>query len=235
MDLKNSLITRNDHQMDFFKSTLCLNDLNIGRWDIHENRKKARVCVIDDNPFSHKEAIENIGYNLKEIGDIDNVSQCIDYDIIVCDIRGVGKSYKSDLEGAYIIKELRTKYPDKFIVMYSSSNFTARFQPYLKFADEHLKKTDDFNEWSDALDFGTKCLLHPVNRWERSRQVLLDSGISIHKIASLETAYVKSIRKNDSKLIDKAFKDKEIDSVDLAQLGVGIASFLAQHVITGGN
>ncbi|WGI20793.1 response regulator [Amylibacter sp. IMCC11727] len=211
---------------------LSIESIRDSAWDVQDYRNKSKICIIDDSDFGKKNGIENHGYNVQELGDISSIEQCANFDIIVCDIRGVGAAFESNLEGAYIIKEVRSRFPEKYIIMYSASSFSARFQPYLKVADSHLRKIDDISDWVDSLDEGAKQLLHPYCRWVRTRDILLHSGIEISKVSRLESEYVNAIKTSDPEIIKRAFQDDQIDNLKLAGLGVGIAQFIATIAIS---
>ena len=43
----------------------------------------------------------------------------------------------------------------------------------------------------------------PSRRWQKLRNKMLNTEISIHEVAMLESCFVKSIIKNDKKIFDK--------------------------------
>ena len=54
--------------------------------------------------------------------------------------RGVGKFLGTDFEGAYLIKQLKVKYPDKTIIAYTANPYEATFEQFLDYAVQTIPK-----------------------------------------------------------------------------------------------
>jgi hypothetical protein len=59
------------------------------------DRSRIRISIIDDEPFEYMEMMRNHDYNLKHFNDIEDIRVLDSYDIVLSDIRGVGKIFKS--------------------------------------------------------------------------------------------------------------------------------------------
>ena len=54
-------------------------------------RKLVPIAVIDDETFAPAQNLENNGYVIEIIGDLKSISQILEYNIILCDLQGVGR------------------------------------------------------------------------------------------------------------------------------------------------
>ena len=73
---------------------------------IAELRKYVHMLVIDDNDFMPESFLKANGYQINHKTDIDTIKDVEPYDIILCDISGVGKKLGFSKEGAFIIREI---------------------------------------------------------------------------------------------------------------------------------
>ena len=81
-----------------------------------------KVLIIDDDPFPKLENLRNNQFDIMQISDIEDFNAVVSYQIIICDIRGVGHKFSQDMEGAYIAKTLRKQYPFMQIAVYSADS-----------------------------------------------------------------------------------------------------------------
>lgn len=57
-----------------------------------ELRKNINILIIDDNSFYAEDFLKANGYQITHKNDIDNIRDVEPYEIIMCDIAGVGKN-----------------------------------------------------------------------------------------------------------------------------------------------
>lgn len=179
-------------------------DLNIA-----SNRGNLDIAVIDDRDFSYADKLIKAGFRLDEVGDIDNIKKIEAYPIIICDIQGVGSAFGADSEGAFVISEIRDRYPDKYIIAYSTDPFS--HQDFIKKADKAVLKAMSVEEWVSVLNEGISILLNPKNRWIRVRNQLLSSNVEIYDVFLLEQAYIKSILDKDKNVLSEKANLMDID------------------------
>lgn len=89
---------------------------------IDEIKKKTQVLFVDDEDFSATlEIIRGAGWNARQINDITNFQseEIKNSDIIFMDYIGVGKILTPKDEGIGLLKQLKSRYPEKFIIFYS--------------------------------------------------------------------------------------------------------------------
>lgn len=158
-------------------------------------KKKCEILIIDDNDFPFLDVLRKQEYIITQKYDLTDTKEAAEYQIILCDIRGVGKCYNSNYEGAYLIKQLKQKYPNKTIIAYTANDYDPEFEPYLEYADETVPKgTYDIEEWDALLDRLLNNIVDPVKLWEQTRDSLLKAGISTIEVAKYESKYVRAVK-----------------------------------------
>jgi hypothetical protein len=116
--------------------------------------KRARILVIDDQDFPYITLFKRDGYAIEQWDDVDDLPalEQNSYDIILLDLRGVGRDHSKD-EGLGILKHLRKVSPAQIVVAYSSSDLSLAYQPFFRDADMVLHKTqDDYVTYKRAVD-----------------------------------------------------------------------------------
>lgn len=161
-------------------------------------RKSVQILVIDDKEFPFLEILRTHNYSISKRDDLSNVRDVAEYDIILCDIRGVGKALGSRFEGAHLIKEIRTHYPQKAIIAYTAESLMAEYNDYLAHADFTLQKDIDLEQWIDSLDRAISLAADPASAWRRTRLHLLADNIPIHLVMRLEDEFVKHAENKQS-------------------------------------
>ena len=81
-------------------------------------RKNISILVIDDSDFPLQEPLETIGFKFtKKSGNEESfcINDYAEYDIILCDISGVGMKLNSKFQGAFLANEIKKAYPNKMV------------------------------------------------------------------------------------------------------------------------
>ena len=171
-------------------------------------KKITDILVIDDNPFTFLEALRKHEFNIEQKDDLHSLKDVEAYDIILCDVRGVGKFLESKYEGAYLIKQIKEKYPNKSIVAYTANEYDPDFQTYLSYADAIIQKGCALEDWSSLLDKIVKESADPIKQWQKTRSALLESGVSTIDVAKYESQYVKVVKSGDFESLKKTYENK---------------------------
>lgn len=167
-------------------------------------KKKFEILIIDDEDFPYLDILRKHEYNITQKYDLTELKDAEAYKIILCDIRGVGKFLGTEFEGAYLIKQLKVKYPDKTIIAYTANDYDATFEEFLNYADETVPKgTYAPEDWTSLLDRLLKDIVDPVKLWDQTRKSLLDAGISTIDVAKYESKYVKAVKKGEFSSLQK--------------------------------
>lgn len=186
-----------------------------------------KILIIDDDiedPHKYPESFINDitclrsqrNYNITTKTDLDSITDAEGYDIIICDQEGVGLKIKGrNGDGILLLKELKLKYPHKVYALCSSVKFSLskmrRLDPSIMKWDkgEMNNQAENYGEdgLSENIELAINKFADPTRYWSELRSKMIDSDISIHEIARLESSYVKSIIKNNVMIYNN-----EIDS-----------------------
>jgi len=163
-------------------------------------RSHARILAIDNENFSPKTVLENRGFSIRHLKDLSDPSQAKDYDIILCDIKGVGESFESQLEGAYLAVRIKTIYPHKKVIFYTSSGYDGKYNDSLKKIDGYIDKDANSDDWEELLNkFVLECS-NPLSQWKIVRAGLLLNDVPILNVMNLEGRYIQAVINKNSAL-----------------------------------
>jgi len=130
-----------------------------------ERRSSCPIAMIDDeNQEAVVSRLEYLGFSINEFRDIKNIHAIAAYPIIASDIKGVGKLIGAHTEGAFLVKEIRRGYPDKYIISYSSAAYDLNYTEYWKDCDKSILRPDDIAQWVQIFDAAIKEMADPVLR-----------------------------------------------------------------------
>ncbi|WP_299636332.1 hypothetical protein [uncultured Ruegeria sp.] len=193
-----------------------------------EIRSAVKIAIIDDEKFKAHSNLTTYGYKIQELPDIKSLDDVSDFDVVICDLMGVGQNFDKSIGGASIIKELKDNYPTKYVIAYTGARAnTAEANVAKQFSDEFIKKDDDITKLVTKLDEAIDIASDPYERWLVTRQGLIDLEIDLRQILELESAYVEAVSSNDSGFSEITAILKEAD------LG-GHAKGIVQSLIASG-
>ncbi|MEI7365899.1 hypothetical protein WCU67_22850 [Pectobacterium parmentieri] len=180
-----------------------LNSIGVNGEDNRNERSKIKIAIIDDEEVPFLNSLKNSGYNIQHYRDVDNFDMLSDYKIVISDIDGVGRAFSSEYQGAYIIKELKRLYPDKYLIAMSSKIYNLSFTEILSNADVKINRDVNVDIVSEKLNDAIKEISSVKNRWLRVRSQLINEySIDLYDVWSMEQDVIKSILKKENK-IDK--------------------------------
>jgi hypothetical protein len=162
------------------------------------DRIKIPILVIDDNKFEYFEHLKNHRFDLTYFNDIQSIESTKEYEIVLCDINGVGKKFESKYEGAHVISEIHKKYPFKTIIAYTGFTHDPSYNKFFKIADMTIKKDIDGDEWVEKLDSAIDITTDPKKKWIKMRNHLMEHDVALFDIVKLENEYVKCILEGKS-------------------------------------
>lgn len=175
-------------------------------------KRNTDILVIDDDDFTYLDALEHNEFRMTHRTDIQSLTDVAGYDMILCDIRGVGKYFQSGYEGAYLVKQLKEKYPNKIIIAYTAESYNPKYEDYLKYADAIVQKGTTLEDWDALLSQLIRDLANPVKQWEKTRKALFDAHVSTISVAEYENQFVKAVQKGNFESIKKLYSKKN-DSI----------------------
>ncbi|MEA3031361.1 MAG: hypothetical protein QOG13_2686 [Sphingomonadales bacterium] len=172
--------------------------LSAARSTDRDRRAAIPIAVIDDEQFKPEHNLKNVGYNITFLGDIKDIREVTEYNIILCDLQGVGRHIDNRKQGAFIIDEIKRNHPEKFVLAYTGGSLddqiTVQAQLY---ADYFIRKDADMDEWRDKLDEVIGVLANPIEVWRRQRVAMIAADVNTLDILKLEDAYVRAIQASD--------------------------------------
>lgn len=183
---------------------------------LSELKKRTEILIVDDEEFSYFESLQRHEYNITQKEDLTDLKDAEAYKIVLCDIRGVGNFLRSEFGGAYLIKQLKEKYPAKIIIAYTANEYSARFEQFLSYADDVVPKgAYALEDWTSLLDRLLKELADPVKIWDRTRRTLIDAGVPTLDVAKYESDYVTAIKKGKLESFVKIYEKKASTGADI--------------------
>lgn len=160
-------------------------------------RSSVSILCIDDQGLEYEEIIRNHGFNIRVLKDIEDIKAVTEYPVVICDIKGVGKSFGSKFEGGHIIEEIKTKYPEKVVIAYTGQQFDATYNKFFSLADFTLSKDIDSDTWVSTLDETIRKVVSPIEQWKRMRDFLLNREVSLKTVFQLEQQFIAAVLTKD--------------------------------------
>lgn len=196
------------------------------------NRSLVPIVCIDDQGMQYDQILINHGFNLKVLTDITDIRAVSDYPVVICDIKGIGKSFGSKFEGGHIIEEIHTNYPEKILISFSGNQFDARYNKFFKLCDYVLTKDIDSDQWVSVLDETIKKVTTPIAQWKRMRAFLYEKNVSTRKVFELEQEFITAIITKDK---NKFATNKTLETLsqDTRTVLTGFLSSLLFKMVIG--
>jgi hypothetical protein len=125
---------------------------------IEELKKITRILFVDDEDFSAKlSTIRDAGWSVSQIKDVTNFNseEIKNADVIFMDYNGVGKVLTPSDEGIGLLKSIKKRYPEKFMVFYSGyAGFIPGHEVH-SIADAWIDKHADSFVYIDQIEAAT--------------------------------------------------------------------------------
>ena len=158
-------------------------------------RENIRICVIDDEGFDINMLYDLGDKNIRKKIQFESIDEYKDYDIILCDVEGIGSNVDIDRQGLAVAEQIKNVYPEKVVLLYSGKNIET-FGEMPKVIDGYLRKQSSMSELAKSLDTYYRKSIDPINVWEKTRNEMLNNKISTKTIAFLEDRYCRSLLEN---------------------------------------
>lgn len=164
--------------------------------DIKIDRKNLKICVVDDEGFD-LEKVRALGYiQVERKLKFENIDDYEKYNIILCDIEGVGSELDSVRQGLAVAEQIKFVYPEKIVLIYSGKNVES-YGNMPTNIDGFLSKVESTTELVKKLDEYYKESIDPITVWEKTRQQMLNAGIATKTIALVEDRYCSSLSEKE--------------------------------------
>lgn len=154
-------------------------------------RESIRVCIIDDEKYP-LDGFKKLGYKNVSVhekaGDLADYSE---YQIILCDIRGVGTEYSNNEEGLAFAKQLKKMYPLTEIYIFTGQNV----QNFGKTDGiEVIKKPKSSAQLASYFDSSLKRLCNPIFLWQKISSYLIENNIKPKDQVIIEDNFVEAVK-----------------------------------------
>lgn len=218
--------------MKIFGKFHSINDIAQGIKEYRKpNREDVRILLIDNEPFSSLERLKRNNFIITQANDIENVSFINEYEIVLLDIEGVAKSLSEKYQGAFLIKEIRNKYPHKIIVAYSAKTFDASYNEYFSYANFVFLKDISTEQWVENLDEAITHAIDAVYQWKSLRDYLLKKDVRLDIVLKLENNFVQSLERKQNVLLDNDIT--KLVTEDIRSILINFSSSLLFKTIIG--
>ena len=169
-----------------------LSDLNTTKraFDSLSARSKIPVLIIDDDEFTYLNELRNEKFNITSIKDIEDYNAVEAYPVVICDIKGVGHKFNKEKEGAYVVREMKKRYPFKQFAVYSAGADYKVESMYDLEGIKRIKKDVDMDMWCSYIDEMIRLASDPIEIWKTIRNFLLNKDVPIKDVMLLEDNYV---------------------------------------------
>lgn len=158
-----------------------------------QDRNAVKVLIVDDEEFTYEDSLRRAGFNIKKYDDIESIEAANAFHIVICDIRGVGKKFKSQQEGAFVLSCLKKRYPMKEFAVYSGSLFNTDLTETLQ--NIHIIKKDQPSEdWCNDIDTLIRKVTNPKIIWQKIARIMIENEVPTQIISKMEHEYVEVIR-----------------------------------------
>lgn len=206
---------------------------NVVKSNTSKFRQKVKILVIDDKEFTPLKNLQQHGYTIHVLKNLPSIETIKDYQIILCDLKGVGLDFNREGQGAYLIKEIKKAYPSKIVIAYTGGADDAEtIFKAKKHADNFLLKDADIEEWTDNLDRYINDVMNPVYSWKIIRVSLLEQDVSPYELAKLEDKFVNSLINKNINTFDKYIKSINLSSSIVNMLSTCIKMMQIWNEIT---
>lgn len=178
--------------------------LTINLENLLEKQRRLKVAIIDDESFPWSDALESGGAKVsifndycKPITQANQKTKIIDFsnfDIIICDVRGVGSTIYPTLEGVGVIGDLRKRYPFHVIIAYTGN--PGAISSKLKkneCLDMIFVKDWELEDFLFNFDKLTEIFKHPAARWKFIRKRLSHLDIGEKEIEMFRRSFVEDV------------------------------------------
>lgn len=207
-----------------------INNISDARFQINTrgDRSKIKIAVIDDKRDFFKEDFAKTGFvNVTIHESFTGLFGYSGYDVILCDIDGVSIQPNDKRQGIAVAKQLKDKYPEKLVFLYSGRRPEEYDKEYYKYVDAYFSKDLSAGELADKIHERCRVFWDPREAWYWTREQLLKNHQTTKSVAWLEDAYVRSFLDKKNRLDEPLMQKIDIASSFIKLLAEIIALFIS--------
>ena len=167
-----------------------------------KDKKNVKIVFLDDEGYD-TELLKNLGYlDVHKMYKFTSLDDFEKYDIIFCDINGIGREIDEVYQGAAVAKKIKEAFPTKIVVILSAKEQLLTFNSYYEYVDDVMYKNEQISIITEKLDKYINMIINPIAFWENTSSQLIKQGVDLKEISKLEHYYVKSILEKKSYIKD---------------------------------
>lgn len=157
-----------------------------------KDRNVVRILIIDDNDFERQDQLRRLGFNIQKYDDIESLETAEAFHIVISDIKGVGSKFGSPQEGAFVLNQLKIKYPMKEFAVYSGSLYNTEISSSLQ-GINIINKDNTTDEWTNAIDSLIRKVTNPKQIWRKIAKTLIENEVPAQIIQKVEHEFVEIV------------------------------------------
>ncbi len=194
----------------FSKKIYSLEDISGVNVHSIEARKKIKIALIDDVCPEYFETLKNNKYQIEHFFDVNSIEELERFDVVVCDIQGVGKNLSTNTQGGlYLMEEVKRLYPLKYIIAISS-RISLLIDSGIELDNQLTKEDDICDKLKKALEMSVTTLSSSKEQWIRIRNHLLNvEKLDLNTVSNIEQKYIKSLMDGKEDIL---LQSKEVKS-----------------------
>lgn len=205
--------------LDLFRKKECsVLELNMPEPTIDELRQRTNILFIDDKEFPVVDILKNNGWlNTSRVEDVRNLFDVSikNAHIIFVDINGVGKEMAFADEGLGLVRAIKERHPEKYVVVYSAEPAGDRFNEGLAAADSRLRKNAEPIQFLSVVEKYSRDCFSPDSCVARIQEALRkEFGLILsHEDIRRNIARIKSGGDTSEAAVSSVFNVDRIGSV----------------------
>lgn len=168
------------------------------------DRNKVKICFIDDEGYSSLDKLTALGYkNITVKYEFNDLEEFSDFDVIFCDIQGIGKNIYPKYQGYDVAVELKKKFPSCIVFIYTGKDLSQ--YPPLPNGIKYISKQTTMKDIVAILDNSCEYLWNPIVAWKMIENDLRSKNTPNKYIAYLEDRFFTSIANNRNEVSESYF------------------------------
>ena len=175
--------------------------------DLIKNRSKIRICVLDDVGFDPQQLIK-MGYtNVSVRENFDDISDFKNYNLVLCDVDGVGVQFNPVKQGIAIAEEITRAYsPFTQVAIYTGKEL-ADYEYQEIEGVKVIEKNIPNSRLVEEIDEICQIFWNPIKTWDILENYFRKKKLSNKVIMILEDIFVNAaINMDESDIISRTSK-----------------------------
>lgn len=193
-----------------------------------KDRSMVKILIIDNEEFTKENSLRRLGYNIQKYDDLESLEAAQAFHIIISDVSGVGVKLGSPQEGAFLLNQLRKKYPMKEFAVYSGKLYNTEMTELIQ-GMNIIQKDQTCDDWSEDIDTLIRKVTNPKQIWQRIAKTMIENDVPTSVLKKMEHEYAEVILDNNGDF-SKFPSDNCIKKVDSNITGI-IHSLVAGIVL----